>query len=277
MRMLIKLSQNRIKTVSFLIAAALMYGCGKDESTSEYVARVNDTYLTQKELAEMTDTMNNNIFYRNEIVRGWINRELLYQEAVKHGITDNPEYSRIISSSRKELAAALVISSFLENAQFNFDEDDLEEYYRGNTDEFALLNNGYSVNEIEFLSEEEAVRFRNSALEKTWEDAVAEFENDSLFSYEKPGSFLYEYEINPSELSLILKELDPGELSVIINKRDSSFSIVQLLGSYEEGTIPPFAVIKDEVQKRFLVKKRKDALDQYIKDLYSNNEIKIRN
>jgi hypothetical protein len=181
-----------------------------------------------------------------------------------------------VTSSKKELAASLLVSRFLDKTQVNFGEEDIEEYYNRNVDEFELLNNGYLVNEAEFLNEEEAIKFRNSVIEKNWEDALSEIENDSLLVYEKNRSFLYEYEINPPELSRILKELNPGELSVIINKGDSSFYFVQLLGNYTEGTIPPLDIIKEEVEKRYLVKKRKEALDQFIKELYTNNEIKIR-
>lgn len=276
-RKLIKHSLRLIKSISFFAAAAAVFsGCGKDESKAEYIAKVNDTYLTSKELAEMTDTMNINRFYRNEIVRSWINRELLYQEAMKEGILDQEKYDRIVTSSKKELAASLLVSRFLDKTQVNFGEEDIEEYYNRNVDEFELLNNGYLVNEAEFLNEEEAIKFRNSVIEKNWEDALSEIENDSLLVYEKNRSFLYEYEINPPELSRILKELNPGELSVIINKGDSSFYFVQLLGNYTEGTIPPLDIIKEEVEKRYLVKKRKEALDQFIKELYTNNEIKIR-
>jgi hypothetical protein len=276
-RKLIKHSLRLIKSISFFAAAAAVFsGCGKDESKAEYIAKVNDTYLTSKELAEMTDTMNINRFYRNEIVRSWINRELLYQEAMKEGILDQEKYDRIVTSSKKELAASLLVSRFLDKTQVNFGEEDIEEYYNRNVDEFELLNNGYLVNEAEFLNEEEAIKFRNSVIEKNWEDALSEIENDSLLVYEKNRSFLYEYEINPPELSRILKELNTGELSVIINKGDSSFYFVQLLGNYTEGTIPPLDIIKEEVEKRYLVKKRKEALDQFIKELYTNNEIKIR-
>jgi hypothetical protein len=276
-RKLIKHSLRLIKSISFFaVAAAVFSGCGKDESKAEYIAKVNDSYLTSKELAEMTDTMNINRFYRNEIVRSWINRELLYQEAMKEGILDQEKYDRIVTSSKKELAASLLVSRFLDKTQVNFGEEDIEEYYNRNVDEFELLNNGYLVNEAEFLNEEEAIKFRNSVIEKNWEDALSEIENDSLLVYEKNRSFLYEYEINPPELSRILKELNPGELSVIINKGDSSFYFVQLLGNYTEGTIPPLDIIKEEVEKRYLVKKRKEALDQFIKELYTNNEIKIR-
>jgi len=272
-----KLSQRLIKAISFFAAAAVLSGCGKDESKTEYVAKVNDSYLTPEELAEMTDTMTTDRFYQNEIVRSWINRELLYQEAIKQGILDQEKYARIMNDSKKELAASLMISRFLDNTRINFDEGDIEEYYSKNEDEFGLLNNGYLVNEAEFINEEEAIKFRNSVIERNWEDALSEIENDSLMLYAKTRKFLYEYQINPSEISRILNELNPSELSVIIGKGDSSFYLVQLLGNYTEGTIPPFDIIKEEVEKRYLVKKRKEALDQFIKELYTNNEIKIRN
>ncbi|HVO74432.1 MAG TPA: peptidylprolyl isomerase [Ignavibacteriaceae bacterium] len=274
---LIKLSPKLIKTISFLTAAAFLFGCGKDESKTEYVAKVNDSYLTPRELAEITDTMNTSSFYKNEIVRNWINRELLYQEAIRQGLLEQEKYARILNNSKKELAASLLISKFFDMTQINYDDRDLEDYFNSNSDDFRLLHNGCLINEISFINEENAVKFRNIAVEKNWNYALSEFEKDSSVVYQKTGKFVYEFEINPSNLVRILKELNPGEISVIINESDSSFYIVQLLGSYFEGTIPPFDIIKEEVEKRYVAKKREEALNQYIKELYANNEIKVRN
>ncbi len=274
---LTKLLPKLIKAISFIAAAAFLCGCGKDESKTEYVAKVNDSYLTPEELAEITDTMNTSRFYRNEIVRNWINRELLYQEAMKEGLLDQKKYARILNNSKKELAASALISRFFDMTQINYDNQDLENYYDSSGDDFRLLHNAYLINEIDFFNEDNAVKFRNSAIEKSWADALSDIEKDSSVIYEKTRKFQYEYEINPSSLARILKELNPREFSVIINKGDSSFYLVQLLGSYSEGTIPPFDIIKEEVEKRYRTKKREEALNQYIKELYTNNEIKIRN
>ncbi len=274
---LTKLLPKLIKAISFIAAAAFLCGCGKDESKTEYVAKVNDSYLTSEELSEIIDTMNTSRFYRNEIVRNWINRELLYQEAMKQGILDQEKYARILNNSKKELAASTLISRFFDMTQINYDNQDLENYYDSSGDDFKLLHNGYLINEIDFFNEDNAVKFRNAAVEKSWTDALSDIEKDSSVVYEKTRKFLYEYEINPSNLARILKELNPGEFSVIINEGDSSFYLVQLLGSYSEGTIPPFDIIKEEVEKRYTAKKREEALNQYIKELYTNNEIKIRN
>ena len=125
---LTKHSPKLIKAISFISAAAFLFGCGKNESKIEYVARVNDSYLTSQDLAEITAPMGTSRFYRNEIIRNWINRELLYQEAVKQGILDQKNYTRIVNNSKKELAASMLISKFLDMTQINYDDQDIEEY-----------------------------------------------------------------------------------------------------------------------------------------------------
>jgi hypothetical protein len=46
---------------------------------------------------------------------------------------------------------------------------------------------------------------------------------------------------------------------------------------FDKDSVPPFQLIKPFVEKRFVAKKKEDLMKSYIKELYSNNEIEIRN
>ena len=82
----------------------LIGGCSKAPEKKDYVARVNNEFLTREELNNKLKTPGNENFYKNEIIRNWINKELLYQKALKEGIADDSTYISLIEDSKKELA-----------------------------------------------------------------------------------------------------------------------------------------------------------------------------
>ena len=49
----------------------------------------------------MIDTNNTSNFYKNEVIRNWINKEVMYQEALKKGILKESEFNRLIENSKK--------------------------------------------------------------------------------------------------------------------------------------------------------------------------------
>jgi hypothetical protein len=85
-----------------------------------------------------------------------------------------------------------------------------------------------------------------------------------------------ESNIYPMQLSRIVKDFYPEEISIVITEKPGYYSVVQLLGKYGKQSIPPFEIIKPTVEKRFLAEKKKLLVEEYLRDLYSQNEIEIK-
>ncbi len=113
-----KLSRTINKIFLFLLAAALI-GCGKESRRTDYVARVNNSYLTEQDIEKIISSTPGKNFYRNEIIRNWIDREVLYQKAVDEGITRQEEYKLIIEDSKKELAASMLLEQIYNGKEIN--------------------------------------------------------------------------------------------------------------------------------------------------------------
>jgi len=93
------LLQNKFNFV-FIIAAAFILGCGKKQNQTDFLARVEDSYLTKEDIASELDTSRLNESRKNEFVRNWIEREILYKQAIDEDITDEDEFNRIIENSK---------------------------------------------------------------------------------------------------------------------------------------------------------------------------------
>jgi hypothetical protein len=259
-----------------LFTAVLFAGCGKETDKKDYVARVNDSFLTKNDLKEMSDTSFRNNFYKNELIRNWIDEELLYQQAVNDGIIDDEEFHRILNDSRRKLAGVLLLKQVSDQYEFDYNKDDLEKFYRMYNDEFKLTNDGYLLNIVEFSKEEEAIDFRNSVLQNEWQIVIESGKYEDLLK-KQDNILLSENEIYPLSVRNILQELNPQEVSIVINTDTADYSIIQVKEKYLEGTIPPFELIKEKVEKRFVSLEKRKFINEYIKKLYSENDIEVKN
>ncbi len=260
-----------------LILAAVLAGCSKPSPQKNFVARVNNSYLTENQLDAMIDTGSTSNFYRSEVIRNWINRELLYQQAVKKGILKSDEYKKLTSRSSKEIAVSLLLQKYYEDEKVDYEPKDLEDFYNSNKDEFKRFYDSYYINIISFDNEDNAIQFRSTVLASDWESALNIFKDDSSIVYVKSNALLFAYEIHPVAVERVVTSLSPGEVSIVIVDQSGRYTVVNEIQKYSKDTVPPFEVVRPLVEGRFVEYKKENLIQSYIKDLYSNNDIEVRN
>jgi hypothetical protein len=267
-----------IKKISILFfVAILLVSCAEEKKEEDYVARVNDSYLSTKELKELIDTTSASAFFKNEVIRNWINRELMFQEAVEEGVLEKAEYKRLIKNSERELAAALLLNQYVSDKKIKFERADLSSYFEENRDEFKLAKNAYLLNIINFSDEDRAVEFRSGFLTNGWDSTLVNFKGDSTVIDYWNKVLLKEQDIFPPTVLRVVKRLHPPEISIVISEGTGYYSIVHVLGKYVKGSLPPFDVIKDEIEIRYLAEQRNKLIEDYIEKLYSTNDIEVIN
>jgi len=267
-----------LRTNKFIITlvstAALFAGCGKETPQRDFVAKVNNTYLSKEDLQTIIDSVPGSNQFRSELIRNWINRECLYQQAIKEGIIKSNEYQKIIENSKKELASALMLKKFYEDNETSVDDKSLEAYFAQHNDLFRLNANAYLINRINFLNEEKAIQFRMTVIESNWNKASNVFKKDAAKIL--LNRLFDEPEIHPAGLLRIVEELEPKEISIVVNTGDNNYSVVQLIEKYQKGTIPPLDIIKDKVSAMYISNKKEMQFSEYLEKLYSQNDIEIK-
>jgi hypothetical protein len=260
--------------ITLVSAAALFTGCGKETPRRDFVAKVNNTYLSKEDLQTIIDSVPGSNQFRSEIIRNWVNRECLYQQAVKEGILKSSEYQKIIEDSKKELASALILKKFYEDKETSIDDNSLKTYFESHNDLFRLNNEAYVLNRINFTNEDRAIQFRTTVVESNWNKASNVFKKDA--SKISLNGLSDEFEIHPVELLRIVKELDPKEISIVVNTGDNNYAVVQLIEKYQKGTIPPLEIIRDKVSRMYISNKKEIQFKEYLEELYSQNDIEIK-
>lgn len=270
------INQTNIFFVSFLLAAALLFGCGKEKSHKDFIAKVDDSYLSDDDISKDIDTSGLLLSHKNEYVRNWIETELFYNEAVKEGILNDEEFKRILDKSKKELAKAFLFRRLLERKSHEPTNEELLDFFNSHKDEFRLSHNSFLYNKMCFNDENKAILFRSSLIESDWNSAANAFGKDNSIKSDKLLLFEYDYQIQPASLLSLLQELNPNEVSIVLNTEPNEFAVVQLIRKYSQNDIPSFEDVKSLVTEKFLMRKREQVLHDYLKYLYSNHKIELK-
>ncbi len=260
----------------FLAGVIIITACSKEQKKVDFIARVNDIYLTGEEFASLADTSGLNSAQKDQLIKKWIYQEVLFHEAAKGGITKDKEYLNIIKKSSYELAAAMLIEKFESSEEINYSDDDLINYFKSNENYFRLNSDSYQLNKVLFNSEDKAIKFRRFALDNDWKKALDVFISDSALVTIVNSNFVDGDNIYPVQLSRIIKDFYPSEISIVFTEKPGYYSIVQILNKYARYSVPPFEAIKSKVESRYTAEKKKLLVEEYLKDLYSHNEIEIK-
>lgn len=267
---------SRSKIIEGIIFPLLIFGaCCKQEKPDSYVARVNQTYLTESDLTELADSQMVAGKSRSAIIKNWVRQEILFQEAEKLGITETKGYTRTIDNTRRELASALLLQKFSTQSKVVTSEDELENYYNENRTSFRLPFNSFFINQIDFSDRETAVMFRTELIQNGWAYAVEKFSQEPTLKNVSSDALKSEQDIYPVSLLRILEGLYPLEFSIVIPDDRGYYTVVQLLDKFQAQSIPPYEAVKAEVESRYKSALTELALENYINDLYSTNEVEI--
>lgn len=259
-----------------LLVSLFLFSCSKPEKPDSYIARVNDSYLMESELYEMADSQFVSEKFRSAFIKNWVRQEILFQEAVKQGITDSKEFKRAIENSRRQLAASLLLENFSASSQLNVTQAELKNYYKENQSSFRLPFNSYFLNRITFSDRESAVMFRTEVIVNGWQAAVENFKDIPQLVSITSESLIPEQDIYPGRLVRVLEGLYPLEISIVIPDDNGYYTVVQLLEKYSAQSVPPYEAVKNEVERRYKSALAELALENYIDDLYSLSEIEIK-
>lgn len=242
----------------------------------DFIARVDDSFLTEEDLTHDIDTVRLQKSRKDEYIRNWIENEIFYKEALSEDINKDEEYLRAVEKNRKELAKAFLIKKITEEKDFEIEKQELEEFYRNSGKDFELFVEHYLFNIITFSDEDKAILFRATLIESDWNKALNVFKGDPSIYYVKENEFLDLNQVNPTSILVTLQELLSDEVSIVINTDPDKFTVLQLVKKYNPGEIPELDVIKDKVVNRLTMIKTQIFIKDYLKELYNRHKIEIK-
>ncbi len=252
-----------------------LVSCSEETIDEKFIARVGDNVLTRNELNEMYESEEFANRYKSEIVRQWIEKQVLYQEASESGILETDQYKLLNELNAQQIAAALLLDEFYSENIPVINENNLRNFYEEHKDDFKLSDDLFTYNLAVFNDENAAINFRKQLMDNGWNDpALNDFGESNLLEFEK-GKISNRSDITPIQLLRSLDKLLPGEVSIILFTDSDNYIIVQLIDKIEKGRIPEFEVIKKVVEMRYTVIKQRQKYNEFLQELYSKYNVEI--
>lgn len=270
-------------SVSVFFMGVLLSGCffsrdGKKTKDQAYVT-VNSSVLTEsvfKSLVpdEIYDRLGEE--QKKEIVKDWVNNELLYQEALRRDIDKNPYVVRILENTRQNLLRNELLESVYVTIK-SPDDKVLKDFYAERKDYFILVNDEYKIRFAMFETEDDVKDF--------WKKVK---DGDPFTRLAQETSKIPDFQIG-GETGLISREMvEPAiweEIIKTINelglvKISEPFAVVDgwmcliIDEVYKQGSVLPFEAVHDQVLDMYLMEKRQEARDAFLEELQKKASIK---
>lgn len=233
------------------------------------------SYLTEADITEALSFTNNVHKFREEFIRKWIEKQLIYLDAQKNGIINSDEFKNLIAKSKIEIANALIIKKVISENSVSASKKELEDFYVNNVSEFRITAPIIIFNQVSFTDRDIAVEFLQMLIRSNWENAINNFANEKAKISVKENRFEYVYNILQENLRNEFLMLNENDFSRIVELSQNNFVIVQLIKRYNKNDVPEFEEIKEEVEQKYLSIKRKELYDNYLNKLYSEYSSEI--
>ena len=272
-----KLSKKQINSAVilclFVIGAA---ACSKSEKPGKYVLKIDGSVLTEEQINSALADKRNSGKLREEFIQNWIEKEILFREAVKNGIPEEKEFNSIMEQSKKELAASMLIKKIADNENTAPSDDEILQYYDNNKSDFKLNDDLYIVNIVYFDGFENAVRFRDRVMENGWRNALDSPQSRNTFTAAEEAKMLFRYQLQPLLFLRTVSALQKDEIGSVMETEPGKFAVVQLIDRLNRDIIPPLSVVREEVKARSSVIKKREIIKKYIDKLIADHNLEIK-
>lgn len=263
-----------------IVASIFVISCSKGGvQNSSVVAKVGPTNITQedagRELKALPDQIQR-MFQGQEgterFVDELVKKEVLYQEAKKKGLENNPEFHKKVEDFRKLTLISTLLEKEIEEKSKVTDKE-IQDYYEAHKKDFTA-NNQVRASHILVKTEEEAKKLLDqikkgvdfAKLAKANSIDTGSAKNGGDLGFFSRGQMVPEFE----RAAFGLKK---GEISNPV-KTQYGYHIIKVTG-VKEGNIVEFDKIKQVLTQRLTAAKQKDLFDSYVNDLKKSYKVEI--
>lgn len=252
-----------------VLSAIDLEGGAEDWKDSDSpVVRLYDKVLTAGDIVKMVKPEKT----KEDIVDNWIGFELINHEALLRHYEAEPQLSKAAEIYRKQILKDAFIRKVI-LPKIMLSEKILEDFYSANKERFTEPPR-YRIQQITVKSMEEA------------QDVMKELEGGADFSWvaknrsvdgsrEAGGNIGWvTKQTLPREAAAVVDSIEIGDISPILTISPSTFRIIRLQ-SKEEGKIPEFKKIQEEVLKKYFEDQFNSFMGDYVAKLREGADIRV--
>ncbi|MCD6379608.1 peptidylprolyl isomerase [bacterium] len=258
------------KTAIIIIVVLLCFACGKKEEPKVAqpnpgdIVRVGETIFTKEGLENLLPRGQYTLYAKEDkrtYINRWVDIELLYQEALRRGLKDDPRIKVRIKTLEKEFLADHLL--FLEmRERIQIDEQEIKDYFEEHRREYERE---YRVRHILLGTREEAEKVERLLKSNSFSYIANKYSVDPAAKRGGDLGYLTKENMIP-EFESVVFAMKPGEVSGIV-KSDFGYHIVKLIGSRKTLGTVHLDDVREPIMNLLIVKKRKKAYETFIKSL----------
>jgi hypothetical protein len=151
----------------------------------------------------------------------------------------------------------------------------LKKYYEQHPEYFRINDMGFLFDQVTFTGESQATAFHEVAVSKGWDMALHLINGKKNAAENSISIFRLDHQLETGVLYRVLHFLNENEISLVMHTSPAVYTMVRLKKTYQQGSTPPFEVMKSVVEERMVNQKKVELLDDYIKELYEKNKVDI--
>ena len=256
----------RYLKIGLIICLIGLWGCEEPQTVS-IVAQVGDRHLTREALERriptpFADTISPK--EKQKLVENWIEEELLYREAIRQKLDQDPELSeRIDRAVRQLLASELVARTHAREAEVS--EDEILAYYEEH-------RAGFERDQLELRVRHLIVADRN-AQTRAWdrlqkgeffEQVAREVSIDQSAANGGDLGYFTEDMVN-SSFWAACREAKLGHR--IRTRTELGYHIIEVTDRNDAGSIRDLVDVRGEIQQRILTERRREQRAKLLAEL----------
>jgi hypothetical protein len=246
--------------------------CSEEEE--DIVARVGNEVLTIDNLKSSIPYHNDNQIKRDQnidYVKQWINRELLYQEAIRRKIDRDPVIKERMEKMKKDLLASELLSRISDISQNGtFDDSSITNYYNVNVHNFIREKDLVKLIILKFDSSQQAWEtYRTLTLQNIIRIASTNSANKTFDSSNIP---YIPIESLSGETRTAVISTSTKAISLPF-KTSTGYQIICPLEKLSKGEPCTLNEIRSEIINQLTTLQQKKLIDQLLVDLRLKNEV----
>jgi parvulin-like peptidyl-prolyl isomerase len=240
-----------------MILSGLFLCCHSPEDSGDMVAQVGAVRLTAQELREMVPQMDELQLSKSQVenlVKNWVESELLYQEAMRVGLAKDTQVKRDLAKMRRDYLVAQYIEKYIyDNVTVSNEEADA--YYKDNLEEFQCAEDEFHLRLILVMTLSEATQIRAQLLRG--EDFAQWAKNRSVDGSRANGGdlgFVRASQLSPL-LARSVAQMRKGDLSWPI-KSEIGYNLLSLMAIRKKGEALPIEEVRGMIEERVRAQKK---------------------
>ncbi|HDP68428.1 MAG TPA: hypothetical protein ENN20_08025 [Candidatus Marinimicrobia bacterium] len=256
----------------FIVGIFIFSFCGKPGEPVDYLARVNNEYLTPDYIktvySEITADYTNNSDYMKSIVSNWVKNEILYQQAMKYRFDKDKSIQYKVENYQKQLIIDAYIRLLLQT-NIHVSEDEIRNFYIQNRSSYLRDVDEAKVSHLIIDDFDEANRIKNILRSRNRKDI------DQLFSN-------YRFETKVVRRGESIKELDknifesPPRNILGPIPSDYGYHIIEVISRYKARTIRSIDDVRNEILDKITQAKIQDYYNANLDSLLSITDYEIK-